>query len=93
MGSQDYSNWQNIKIGDNYHWERYQHLAKVDIINTKFVDDEVLSTLGIREPLMEAIDNIGRHKFINLKYHTYPTIFIEFLSSLKVGLKHGEDFK
>lgn len=89
-GNSSTSNPYGIEFKDREQRDRYNVLVKRKIVNTKYLDDQVLETLGLADDITWMLDNVGWSTFAHTRYPTLIGPTLEFLSSLNADILQGE---
>lgn len=78
---------------NDQHKVRYEMLEKRKIVRTRYMDDMVLTTLGMKEDVDYMIDRARWTRFISMRYPIYIRVTLKFLSSLEVQILQGVNFE
>lgn len=66
--------------------EKYNALGARPVACTRYIDEDALVDIELDEEVTRYLANIGWTKLASFKFHTYPEITLEFLSSFSCEL-------
>ncbi|KDP36519.1 hypothetical protein JCGZ_08902 [Jatropha curcas] len=70
-----------FEIGSPKQQERYTKLSLRPILPNRFIDENALAQVGLRDAVLEPLRRIGWEQFINMQDLVYAPLTLEFLSS------------
>lgn len=66
-------------------------MRKINVANTRYMNDPTIEALGIINNCRYLLDRIGWQQFIEGRWDTYMSITLEFLSNLRVEETNEDD--
>lgn len=84
------SNAYGIIFHDRTKKHRYKTLVARRLMNTRYLDNIILNTLGIFDDVYWMFAKVGWTQFVKMKYPTYERITLEILSSIEVYVLYGQ---
>ena len=69
------------------HRKRYEALAKRKLLPTRYICNETLDKLGLREEIHRMFGNLGMLEFMQFEAPTFEKITLEFLSTVEFKLR------
>lgn len=69
---------------------RYDTLVKKKVVNTRYLNNNVLKVLGFKDDVFWMLEQVGWIAFVNMKFPTYIRLTLEFLSLIEASVLYRE---
>ena len=83
------SNAHGIIFRNRAQQDKSYMLVERKIVNTRYIDDSIIQTLGLFDDIHWMLDRVWWTQFANMKFPTYEKITSEFLSVIEANILYG----
>lgn len=80
-----------IIFHDEAQKSKFELLSKCRIVPTRYIDEHVMETLGIKDDNIQLFNKVSWDEIINIRCPTYTKITLEFLSSVDAEILLGQE--